>query len=60
MFALAFLTRVGIHLARKHGRHVEPPGGAIGGAEFDGTQAISNRFRSGQIHLWNVGGATAD
>ena len=23
------------------------PGGAIGGAEFDGTQAISNRFRSG-------------
>ena len=23
------------------------PGGAIGGAEFDGTQAMSNRFRSG-------------
>ncbi len=23
------------------------PGGAMGGAEFDGTQAISNRFRSG-------------
>ena len=23
------------------------PGGAMGGAEFDGTQAVSNRFRSG-------------
>ncbi|HXS94791.1 MAG TPA: TonB-dependent receptor [Candidatus Limnocylindrales bacterium] len=53
MFSLALLspgwastgiTTAGISTA---GTFDNLPGGAMGGAEFDGTQAVSNRFRSG-------------
>ncbi|HLK63395.1 MAG TPA: carboxypeptidase-like regulatory domain-containing protein [Bryobacteraceae bacterium] len=49
MFALAFLVPGWASTApgSTGGTWNNMPGGAIGGAEFDGTQAISNRFRSG-------------
>ncbi len=49
MFALAFLIPGWASTApgSTGGTFDNMPGGAIGGAEFDGTQAISNRFRSG-------------
>ncbi len=56
MFALAFLvpgwSSTGSSATTTNGTSTagtwdNMPGGAIGGAEFDGTQAISNRFRSG-------------
>jgi hypothetical protein len=53
MFSLAFLipgwatTGVGTGGINTAGTFDNMPGGAIGGADFDGTPAISNRFRSG-------------
>lgn len=49
MFALAFLVPGWASTApgSTGGTWDNMPGGAIGGTEFDGTQAISNRFRSG-------------
>ena len=49
MFALAFLVPgwASTSPGSTGGTWNNMPGGAIGGAEFDGTQAISNRFRSG-------------
>ena len=49
MFALAFLVPgwSSTGPGTTGGTWDNMPGGAIGGAEFDGTQAISNRFRSG-------------
>jgi hypothetical protein len=49
MFALAFLVPgwASTSPGSTGGTWNNMPGGAIGGAEFDGTQAIGNRFRSG-------------
>ncbi|SPF49284.1 conserved exported hypothetical protein [Candidatus Sulfopaludibacter sp. SbA4] len=49
MFALAFLVPgwASTSPGSTGGTWNNMPGGAIGGTEFDGTQAISNRFRSG-------------
>ncbi len=53
MFSLALLTpgwaSTGVNTGgiSTAGTFNNLPGGAIGGAEFDGTQAVSNRFRSG-------------
>ncbi len=49
MFSLAFLIPgwSSTSPGSSGGTFNNMPGGAIGGAEFDGTQAISNRFRSG-------------
>ena len=49
MFALAFLVPgwSSTGPGQTGGTWDNMPGGAIGGADFDGTQAISNRFRSG-------------
>jgi hypothetical protein len=48
-FALAFLVPgwASTSPGSTGGTWNNMPGGAIGGTEFDGTQAISNRFRSG-------------
>lgn len=49
MFSLAFLVPgwATTGPGQSAGTFDNMPGGAIGGAEFDGTQAVSNRFRSG-------------